>query len=346
MSVKVSEIVEKLGGVLEGDGSVEITGISGLHDAGPGDITFLSNPRYASAVPVSKASAVIVGEDWHGESRSAIIRVKNIDLSLAKIAQMFAPPVVNPVPGVHKTAVIADNVELGRNVSIGPWCVLEPGVKVGDGTVLYAGCYLGHATVVGKECRFYPHVSVREYVKIGDRVIIHNGAVIGSDGFGYVKTGEQWKKIPQIGHVEIGDDVEIGANTTIDRARFGKTVIGNGVKIDNLVQIAHNVKVGDNTAMAAQVGIAGSTIIGKNVQLGGQAGVGGHLSVGDNTVVGGQAGVTKDVPSSVFVSGYPAMPHDKATKRQAEIMRLPVLKKRVLEIEKRLGMKKNDGEKE
>jgi UDP-3-O-[3-hydroxymyristoyl] glucosamine N-acyltransferase len=222
---------------------------------------------------------------------------------------------------------------------------------VGDRTVIGAGCYVGHGARIGADCRFYANVSIREGTITGDRVTVHNGAVIGSDGFGYVQEAGEWKKIPQIGIVEIGNDVEIGANVAIDRARFGKTVVGNGVKIDNLVQVAHNVIIGDNTAMAAQVGISGSSTIGKNVMLGGQAGLAGHIKVGDNSVVGAQAGVTKDVPPAVFVSGYPAMPHIKSQKAHAHVMRLPALRKRVKELEQRIVelediAKKSDKEKE
>jgi UDP-3-O-[3-hydroxymyristoyl] glucosamine N-acyltransferase len=180
-------------------------------------------------------------------------------------------------------------------------------------------------------------VSIREYSRIGDRVIVHNGAVIGSDGCGYVREEDGWKKIPQVGVVEIGNDVEIGANTTVDRARFGKTVIADGVKIDNLVQIAHNVRIGRHTAIAAQTGISGSSTVGEDVRMGGQTGVSGHLHVGDHAVVGGQAGVTKDVPSATFVSGYPAMEHGKARRAHAHVMRLPAMKARLAEMEKRLA---------
>lgn len=335
--MNVAEIAEKLGGVLEGDGAAEITGLAGIQEARAGDITFLANPRYASAVARTKATAIIVDKDWTGSCQCAVIRVKSADRAFAVAASMLGPRPVEHEPGVHPTAVIADDVELSKDVSVGPYCVLEAGVKVGDRSVLCAGCYLGHATVLGKDCKLYPHVSTRERTRIGDRVIIHNGAVIGSDGFGYVREGDAWKKIPQVGVVEIGDDVEIGANVTIDRARFGKTVIGNGVKIDNLVQVAHNVRIGDNTAMAAQTGISGSVTVGRNVQFGGQAGVMGHLTIGDNSVVGGQAGVLKDVAPGTFVSGYPAMPHDKARKMHAHVMRLPELKKKIAEIEKRIS---------
>ena len=219
--------------------------------------------------------------------------------------------------------------------------MLEAGVSVGDRTRILAGCYLGHDSVVGNDCLLYPHVNVRERTRIGDRAIIHCGAVLGSDGYGFVPEQQDGKltirKIPQTGIVEIGNDVEIGANVTIDRARFGKTRIGNSVKIDNLVHIAHNVTVGDCTGIIAQVGISGSSTIGSRVILYGQAGVAGHLEIGDGAVVGAQAGVTKDVPPGTYVSGYPAMPHDKAAKAHAGLMRLPQLKERVAEIEKTLS---------
>jgi UDP-3-O-[3-hydroxymyristoyl] glucosamine N-acyltransferase len=337
MSLTLAEIAQKTGGRLEGKGDTPVSGMAGLEDAKPGDVSFLANPRYSACVATTKASVVIVNEDWKGLAPCPVIRVKNADAAFAVVVSILCPPHVGPSPGIHSTAVIASDAKLGSDVSVGPYCVIESAAQIGDRTILFAGCYVGHGTVVGKDCRFYPRVSTREYTKIGDRVIIHNGAVIGSDGFGYIKDGRAWKKIPQVGIVEIGNDVEIGANTTIDRARFGKTFISNGVKIDNLVQIAHNVKVGENTAMAAQVGISGSTIIGSNVQIGGQAGCTGHVSIGDNSIVGGQAGITKDIRSNIFVSGYPAMEHQKAVKLQAHVNRLPELKKRIEQMEKRLA---------
>jgi len=336
MTVTVSEIAQKLRARFEGDGSARITGMAGVEEAGAGDITFLSTPRYASAVARTGASAVIVNDNWKGTAPCPVIRVQNPDKAFAEVAFLFSPPPVQQKPGVHPSAVVARNVELGKGVGVGPHCVLESGVKVGDRTMLGAGCYIGHGSALGKNCRLYPHVSVREYSGIGNRVVIHDGVVIGSDGFGYFQDKGAWQKIPQVGTVEIGDDVEIGANVTIDRARFGKTRIGRGVKIDNLVQIAHNVQVGDHTAMAAQVGISGSTTLGKHVQLGGQAGLGGHLSVGDTSVIGGRAAVTKDVPPGSFVSGYPAMPHRKAKRIHAHVMRLPELGKKLAEMEKRI----------
>jgi UDP-3-O-[3-hydroxymyristoyl] glucosamine N-acyltransferase len=336
MPLTVAEIAEKIGGYLEGDGNVVISGMAGLEDGNAGDISFLSNPRYSSCIATTKVSAVVVNEDWKGTAPCSVIRVKNADAAFAVIASMLSPPPVVPVPGIHPSAVIASDVKLGLEISIGPYCVIEKGVVVGDRTVLFAGCYLGQDVVIGSDCRFYPHVTIREYVRIGNRVIIHNGAVVGSDGFGYSKDGKAWKKIPQVGIVEIGDDVEIGANVTIDRARFGKTVVGNGVKIDNLVQIAHNVKVGENTAMAAQVGISGSTIVGSGVQLAGQVGLAVHLNIGDDAIIGAQSGVSKDVKPRTFMFGYPAMEQIKGAKIHAHMMRLPELKKKIEQMEKRL----------
>jgi UDP-3-O-[3-hydroxymyristoyl] glucosamine N-acyltransferase len=326
----LAELAERVGGTVEGDGTVAIRGLAGLTEAGPGDITFLANPKYAAAAAGTRASAVIVGQDWKGTCPCAQVRVKNPDAAFSVVASLLGPRPVEPAPGVHPTAILHPTVTLGVNVRIGPYCVIEEGVVLGARTSLFAGCYVGSFTEVGEDCRFYPHVSVRERTQIGHRVIVHNGAVIGSDGFGYVREASGWVKIPQIGVVVIGNDVEIGANVTIDRARFGRTVIGNGVKIDNLVQIAHNVQIGDHTAMASQVGISGSSRVGRNVMLGGQAGLAGHISIGDGAIVGAQSGVTKDVEPGSFVSGYPAMP-------------LPELKERVQAMEKRLSRLEEPG---
>ncbi len=337
MVITVEELARKLGLAFEGDGSCPIKGIAGIRDAGPGEIAFVANPRYAADAAQTRASAVIVAKNWTRPCPAALIRADDPDKAFAQVAGLFAPPPAAPEPGVHPTAVIAKDVKLGADVSVGPHCVLEPGVTLGDRVILGAGCYLGHGVSVGSDTRLYPHVSVREYCRIGSRCIFHNGTVIGSDGFGYNvdKQGVR-TKIPQIGIVVIGDDVEIGANVTVDRARFGRTRIGNGVKVDNLVQIAHNVTVGDHAVIVAQVGIAGSSEIGAHAVLAGQAGVSGHVAVGEWCVVGGQAAVTKDVPPKTFVSGYPAMPHEKATRLHAHYMRLPDLKARVGELEKRL----------
>jgi UDP-3-O-[3-hydroxymyristoyl] glucosamine N-acyltransferase len=341
--MKLAEIAAKVNGTLEGDGSIEITGLASLAQAETGDISFLANPRYSSEVASTKASAVLVNQDWNGECPCSLVKVDSSDIAFAQTAELLSPPPIKYGTGIHASAVIGENVTLGENAYIGPHCVIETGAVLGNNCTLVAGCYIGHEAMLGDNCTLMPQVSIRERVRIGNRVTIHNGAVLGSDGFGYTpdKKGV-WHKVRQLGTVEIGDDVEIGANVTIDRARFGVTKIGNGVKIDNLVQIAHNVVIEDHAVMASQVGISGSTRIGSHAQLGGQAGLAGHLKVGEWSVVGAQAGVTKDVPPKTFVSGYPAMDHRKAGKMHAHMMRLPELKKRVRELQNELAKLKED----
>jgi len=325
------------GDLVGGDPACEIHGVGSLAEAQAEEISFLSNPRYSQQVADTRAAAVLVRRDWQGEHACALIRVDDPNRAFADVASALAPPPLEYAPGVHPTAVIHTDAVLGKAVHVGPHCVVEAGARIGDRSVLIAGCYVGHGARVGADCRLHAHVSLRPHCTLGDRVWIHDGAVIGSDGFGYAPRPDgSWEKIPQLGTVEVGDDAEIGANVTIDRARFGKTRIGNGVKIDNLVQIAHNVQIDANTVMAAQVGISGSTRIGSGVQLGGQAGLAGHLQIGDRAVIGAQAGVTKSVAPGTFVSGYPAMDHRRATQLQAHLGRLPELKKRVQALEAKM----------
>ena len=342
--MKLSEVAEKTGGRLEGDGGVDIRGVAGISEAGEGEISFIANPRYATEAAVTKASAVIVSEDWNSACSVALIRTKNPDEAFAKAAALFYTPPPRPAAGIHQSALVAADAEIGRNVSIGALCVIESGAKIGAGTVILPQCYIGRKAVVGEDCWLYPQVSLREEVRIGNRAIVHNGTVIGSDGFGYsVDDKDIRTKIPQIGIVEIGDDVEIGANVTIDRARFGKTSIGRGVKIDNLVQIAHNVVIGDHAVIIAQVAIAGSTHIGSKVIIAGQAGIAGHLQVGAGAIVGAKAAVTKDVEPGAYVIGVPAMPAAKFKRTQAGIMLLPKLKERVAELEERIRKLEENG---
>lgn len=338
MKLRAEEAAQLVGGDLEGDGDLVLTGLAGIREAKPGELSFVANSRYAAAVAATRAGAVIVSRDWNRPAPCALIRVDQPDRAFARIAERFAPPPIVPPPGVHPAAVVAPDAELGEGASIGPHCVLEPGCRVGAGSVLFAGVYVGHESRIGEQTRLYPLVSIRERCRIGSRCIVHNGAVIGSDGFGYtVEEDGSRSKIPQIGIVVIGDDVEIGANVTIDRARFGQTYVGHGVKIDNLVQIAHNVTIGDHAVIVAQVGISGSTSIGARAVLAGQAGVAGHLHVGDGAIVGAQSGVTKSIPPGAFVSGYPAAPHEKATRIHALTMRLPEWRERLARLEERLG---------
>jgi len=337
MTLTVEEIARRLGGRLEGNSQAEISRLAGIREAEPGDLTFVATPHYAGAAATTRATAVIVNEDWNRPCSATLIRVKSADKAFADAAQWFAPPPISFAPGVHPTAIVAPDAKLGKDVFLGPYCIVEPGASIGDRCVLCGQCYVGHGTVIGDDCKLYPQVSIREYTRIGSRVIIHNGAVIGSDGFGYVQEGALRKKIPQIGIVVIGNDVEIGANVTIDRARFGQTRIGNGVKMDNLIQIAHNVIIGDNCVIVAQAGISGSTMIGERTIIAGQVGIVGHLVIGSDIIVAAQAGVTKDVPSGSFVLGSPAMPYEKFTKMHAHLMRLPELKDKLMAMDERLA---------
>lgn len=333
----VDEIAKHVGGILEGDGSAVVSGAASLQDAAPEHLTFLTGKRYERLVAETRAAAIIVGETWEGSAPCPVIRVPNANAAFSEAVQLLAPPPPVQAVGVHERAVVAEDVQLGVDVSIGACCVVEAGASIGDRTVLWPGSYVGHDVTMGCECVLYPNASVRERVRMGNRVILHNGVVIGSDGFGYVPTEAGWQKIPQVGTVEIGDDAEIGANTCVDRARFGLTRIGAGVKLDNLIQVAHNCEIGDHSILAGQVGLAGTTKLGARVQMGGQSGVGGHAVVGDGAVVSGRAGVSKDVPAGMIVSGYPAMPHRKARKLHALTMRLPEMKEQVKELEKRIA---------
>lgn len=331
-----AEIARRLDGRVEGDPQASISGLAGIREARKGDLAFVANSRYVAAAASTQATAVIVAEDWGRPCSATLIRVKNPDKAFAEAAQWFAPPPVIFKPGIHPTAVIAASAQIGPEVFIGPHCVIEENAVIGERCVISAACYIGQGALIGADCKLYPHVTIREYAKIGQRVILHNGTVIGSDGFGYVQEGSTRKKIPQIGIVVIGNDVEIGANVTVDRARFGQTRIGNGVKIDNLVQIAHNVTIGDNSVIVAQAGIAGSTALGERTILAAQAGVVGHLEIGADVIVLAQSGVTKDIPSGSIVFGSPAVPQDKYYNIHAHLMRLPDLKAKIALLEERL----------
>jgi len=335
--VSIAQIAERLQGILEGAGDAEIRSVAGIRYANEGDITYISESRYAGDAECTRASAIIVGRNWSKPATIPLIKVDNPEAAFEEVSKWFSPPAVSYLPGIHPTAVISPDAVIGKDVHIGPYCVIGSDVSVGDRTVLVGHNYIADGVTIGEDGLIYPQVSIREHVKIGCRVIIHNGAVIGSDGFGYhVDARNIRTKIPQIGIVVIGDDVEIGANTTIDRARFGKTSIGHGVKIDNLVMVAHNVVVGNHSVLISQTGIAGSTTIGNHVIIAGQAGISGHIDIGDGTVISAQSGVTKDLPAKSFVLGFPAMPKEQFYINQANINRLPELKKRVKELEARL----------
>lgn len=336
-SMRVKDIADRFQAEWVGDGETVITGVAGIRYASPGELAYVSQIRYATDALSTKASALIVGKDWNVDVPVPLIKVDDPEKAFSEIAALFAPPAVTYQPGIHPTAVIAPGVVLGKDVHIGPYCVLGRDVSIGDRTVLVGHNVLGEGVSIGDDGLIYPLASIREHVRIGHRVILHNGVVIGSDGFGYQADAKGVRtKIPQIGIVELGDDVEIGANSTVDRARFGKTMIGKGVKIDNLVMVGHNVTIGDHCVLVAQAGVAGSSTLGRHVILAGQAGVAGHITIGDGAVVGAQAGVTKDIAPRTFSMGFPAMSQKQFGVNQANINRLPELKQRVAELEARI----------
>jgi len=335
MRFTLKEIAHLVNGELVGDPSVAITGISGIKEAKEGDITFLANSKYASLVETTKAAAIITSRD-PVETSKPLIKTDNPSIAFTKVVSLAASSGIKHPSGIHPAAIISSNARIAKDVAVGACAVVEDGVEIGEGSIIYSGCYLGCRAKVGRKCLIYPNVSIREQTEIGDRVIIHSGTVIGSDGFGFAMVGGVQEKIPQIGTVLIEDNVEIGANVTIDRARFDKTIIGKGTKVDNLVQIAHNVVTGENCVIVAQAGVSGSTTLGKGVILAGQAGIVGHIRIGDKAIVAAQAGVTKSIPAGVKVSGYPAKSHETALRVNACVQRLPELYKKIKELEEKV----------
>jgi UDP-3-O-[3-hydroxymyristoyl] glucosamine N-acyltransferase len=335
MKIRLEEIAKELNGRLLGDGKVLIEGVAGIKDAKEGDLTFLSNPKYETYLSTTRASAIIVREN-DLKTKKPLIVTDDPYLAFLKTLKMFRPERPIAAKGIHPSAIIGEGVSLGRDISIGANVVVGDNAVIGDDAVVMAGTYVGERAKIGKGTLVYPNVTIREECVIGERVIIHSGTVIGSDGFGFVRDGKSHLKIPQTGTVLIEDDVEIGANVAVDRGTIGATTIKKGTKIDNLVQIAHNVVVGENSIIVAQVGISGSTEIGQNVTLGGQAGIVGHVHIGDNTLVGAQAGVINSIPPDSTVSGYPALPHNVSMKIHAAMGKLPDALKRLKVLEKRM----------
>ncbi|MGE5307549.1 MAG: UDP-3-O-(3-hydroxymyristoyl)glucosamine N-acyltransferase [Deltaproteobacteria bacterium] len=341
MGKTLREIAELVKGELLGDGSIVIKGVAGIEDAGEGEITFLANPRYTPFLNKTGASAVITGREVSPGTKP-LIRTDNPSLAFTKVVSFLNPPQVKPLSGIHPSAVISKGARLGKGCAVGPCAVIDDGCVIGDRTAVHAGAYVGNGTTIGCDGLIYPNVSIREGTVIGDRVIVHSGTVIGSDGFGFVTVQGVHYKIPQTGIVVIGNDVEIGANVTIDRARFDKTSIGDGTKIDNLVQIAHNVSIGKNCLIVALVGIAGSVDVGNNVTIAGQVGVVGHLSIGDNSVIMAKSGISKSVPPNSVLFGSPAQPADDEMKMLVLMRNLPRLYERLKQLERRIGKAEDD----
>jgi UDP-3-O-[3-hydroxymyristoyl] glucosamine N-acyltransferase len=329
------ELAERLQGVLEGDPGISISGVADLKSAQSHQVSFLGNDKYLPQAKITKAGLLLVSQSLQETFSVPVIRVASASDAFTQACALFAPPEIRFESGVHSSAVIAGGVTMGEGVSIQPHVVIESGVKIGSGSVIGAGTYVGHGTVIGENCFIYPRVVIRERSVIGNRVILQSGVVIGSDGFGYSFQKGRHVKIPQVGYVQLDDDVEVGANATIDRGRFDKTWIQEGTKIDNLVMIAHNVVVGKNSILVAQCGISGSTTLGNYVTIAGQAGLVGHIHVGDQATVTAQSGISKDVPAKQVVAGRHAVPLRESLKVEAMIRKLPEFWERLKNLEKK-----------
>jgi UDP-3-O-[3-hydroxymyristoyl] glucosamine N-acyltransferase len=326
--MKLAELARILDATCDGDQNQEITGVAGIEKAGPGQLTFVANPKYTPFARTTKATAVLVTEDFEPIA-TATLRTANPYLAFARAIDLFHPAPQFP-PGIHTTAVIDPTATIGGGVHIGAYVVIEAGVVIGDGTTLLPHVVIYPQALLGKHCLAHAHAVVREGCRLGDGVILQNGAVVGSDGFGFAKAeGGAWHKIPQSGAVLLGNEVEVQANSCIDRASIGNTEIASGVKIDNLVQVGHGSSVGENTLLCAQVGLAGSSGVGKNVVLAGQVGVVGHSFIGDGVVVTAQSGVPGDVAPGSVISGSPAFEHRAWMRSIAAFRRLPEIAKQV-----------------
>lgn len=338
--MKLSKVAKAVNGTFTGDGEDEIHAMASLLEAREGDVSFLANQKYAPQMHDTKASAVLVAKDYAGDCPATLIRVDDPNKAFASLAPIFGPKPVIREPGIHATAVIGEGVTLGKNLYIGPYTVIEDGVTIGDNTVIDGQVFIAQHVSIGRDCHIYPQVNIRESCVVGDRVILHAGVKIGTDGYGYtVEIGAQGPvitKVPQIGIVEIGNDVEIGSNTCVDRARFGRTRVGDCVKIDNLVQIGHNVQIAPFVGIIAQAGIAGSAKIETGALIWSQAGVSGHLTVHERAQVAPQAGVKEDVPAGEYVAGTPAIPKRKFAETLLFPRLIDKLKKKVADLEARV----------
>jgi UDP-3-O-[3-hydroxymyristoyl] glucosamine N-acyltransferase len=336
MALTVAAIAKLVGGEVLGDGSLALSGFAPAEGAKPGDLTFAENEDYFAKAEQSAAAAILVAGQFSSATKT-LIRVPNARIACAKVLPLFFPEPLFPA-GIHPTAVVASGAQVDATAHIGPHCVVGERAQIGPRTVLHGGNHIGPSTRIGEEVQLFPNVIVYAGTEIGNRVRVHAGTVIGSDGFGYVFDAGIHRKVPQIGNVIIRDDVEIGANVTIDRGALGPTVIGKGTKIDNLVQIAHNVVVGEHCLIISQVGIAGSSKLGSYVTLAGQVGIAGHLKLGNRVTVGAQSGVMTNIPDGETYLWSPAQPDRDAKRQILALMKLPELLRRVRELEKKVTL--------
>ncbi|NPU85474.1 MAG: UDP-3-O-(3-hydroxymyristoyl)glucosamine N-acyltransferase [Syntrophaceae bacterium] len=334
MKRTVHEIAAHVGGVVHGDANALIERVRGIDEAGEGDLTFVANRKYRSRLKTTGATAVLIAPGTEEPGRTLIV-VADPYVAFGEALALFHPREPER-PGIHERAFVDGNARVSPEASIHPGAAVSRGAEIGGGAVLYPGVYVGPEAVIGEGSVLYPNVTVYDRCLIGRRVILHAGVVVGSDGFGFARPGWENIKIPQVGIVQIDDDVEIGANTTIDRGTLGRTWIQKGAKIDNLVQIAHNVVIGENAIVVSQAGISGSTTVGRGVMIGGQAGLVGHIRVGDHAMVAARAGIHKDVPAATIVAGAPHMPHREWLRLEATIPKLPAMRKQLIELARKL----------
>jgi UDP-3-O-[3-hydroxymyristoyl] glucosamine N-acyltransferase len=342
MPYTAAEIAKLLGGAVFGDASLVLKGFAPADRAQPGDLTFAENETYFTRAEQSAASAIIVDGPFTSSPKT-IIRVSNARVAFAKVLPLFFPEPVFPA-AIHPSAIVPATAQVDPTAYIGPYCVLGEHVRIGPRSVLQGGCHIGADCQLGEDVNIFPNVTLYPRTQVGHRVRIHSGSVIGADGFGYVLDNGIHRKVPQIGNVIIQDDVEIGANVTVDRGALGPTVVGKGTKIDNLVQIAHNVTLGEHCVIVSQVGIAGSTKVGSYVVLGGQVGVAGHLKIGNRVSVAAQSGVMNNIPDGEKWIWTPAQPDRQAKRQIIALQQLPELSRRLKDLEKRLGLKKETPE--
>jgi len=335
MEMTLAQIASRVQGRIQGDGQKCITGVAPFETADGNDITFAGGHRFLKRLHETRAGAIFVPHDF-AEEDDRVIRVKNPQIAFSHVVRIFYPSIPS-WSGISPVAHMGQNVQMGKEVAIAPFVVVQNHVTLGDRVTLHPHVVLGDHVIIGSDVEIFPNVTILNGTRIGSRVTIHAGTVIGGDGFGYTPDDGVYHKIPHLGIVQIDDDVEIGAGNTIDRATYGKTWIQKGVKTDNLVHIAHNVTVGENTLLVAQVGISGSTTIGRQSILAGQVGVSGHITIGDRVIIGAQSGIAGSVPDGVMISGSPEMPHKLWLRVQRIIPRLPEIKKKLGEMEKRLN---------
>lgn len=334
MEKTLREIAEIVGGEVVGDGSIKIFGLGSIDTAGEGILTF-ADELHADVAKNSKASAVIMSADFSDKLPKNAIVVKDSRVAFAKLLDIFTPKIKIPL-GISDKAHIGQNVKISENVSIMPFVVVDDNAEIKSGAVIYPHSYIGQYAVIGENSMIYSNVTVREHCKVGKNCVIHSSTVIGSDGFGFTTSNGVHTKVPQIGNVVVEDDVEIGAQVGIDRAAMGSTVIGHGTKIDNLVHIGHNCKIGANCLIVAQTGISGSTTVGDNVTFGGQVGTVGHITIGGNSIYAARSGISKNMPENYFGAGFPIQPHSEWLKLQAALKKVPELIKKVAKLEHKL----------